>query len=81
MGKTLGPTGEFFKRRDEWRKHPMLGLQQGLRPFLLSPSSTTIFFSLSLRSGVDFQCKEQSLDIVMFQFPSVVCCNKLHTDI
>ncbi|KAK8580662.1 hypothetical protein V6N12_070919 [Hibiscus sabdariffa] len=27
MGKTLGPTGEFFKRRDEWRKHPMLGNQ------------------------------------------------------
>ncbi|XP_057975851.1 NADH dehydrogenase [ubiquinone] 1 beta subcomplex subunit 3-B-like [Malania oleifera] len=24
MGKQLGPTGEFFKRRDEWRKHPML---------------------------------------------------------
>ena len=22
--KPLGPTGEFFKRRDEWRKHPML---------------------------------------------------------
>ncbi|XP_058089955.1 NADH dehydrogenase [ubiquinone] 1 beta subcomplex subunit 3-B [Magnolia sinica] len=27
MGKPLGPTGEFFKRRDEWRKHPMLGNQ------------------------------------------------------
>ncbi|XP_077224527.1 NADH dehydrogenase [ubiquinone] 1 beta subcomplex subunit 3-B-like [Tasmannia lanceolata] len=25
--KPLGPTGEFFKRRDEWRKHPMLGNQ------------------------------------------------------
>ncbi|KMZ60392.1 NADH dehydrogenase [ubiquinone] 1 beta subcomplex subunit 3-B [Zostera marina] len=24
MGKPLGPTGEFFRRRDEWRKHPML---------------------------------------------------------
>ncbi|KAI3707770.1 hypothetical protein L2E82_36577 [Cichorium intybus] len=24
MGKALGPTGEFFRRRDEWRKHPML---------------------------------------------------------
>ncbi|KAF8404007.1 hypothetical protein HHK36_008883 [Tetracentron sinense] len=24
MAKALGPTGEFFKRRDEWRKHPML---------------------------------------------------------
>ncbi|XP_028101184.1 NADH dehydrogenase [ubiquinone] 1 beta subcomplex subunit 3-B-like [Camellia sinensis] len=23
-GKPLGPTGEFFRRRDEWRKHPML---------------------------------------------------------
>ncbi|KAK8646188.1 hypothetical protein V6N13_119982 [Hibiscus sabdariffa] len=57
------------------------GLQQGLCPFLLSSSSSTIFFSLSLRSGVDFQWKEQSLDIVMFQFPSVVFCNKLHTDI
>ncbi|KAG2704307.1 hypothetical protein I3843_06G168000 [Carya illinoinensis] len=22
--KALGPTGEFFRRRDEWRKHPML---------------------------------------------------------
>ncbi|KAJ0972911.1 hypothetical protein J5N97_020870 [Dioscorea zingiberensis] len=27
MAKPLGPavTGEFFKRRDEWRKHPMVG--------------------------------------------------------
>ncbi|XP_010248375.1 PREDICTED: NADH dehydrogenase [ubiquinone] 1 beta subcomplex subunit 3-B-like [Nelumbo nucifera] len=24
MAKQLGPTGEFFRRRDEWRKHPML---------------------------------------------------------
>ncbi|KAK4742143.1 hypothetical protein SAY87_000144 [Trapa incisa] len=24
MTKPLGPTGEFFKRRDEWRKHPMV---------------------------------------------------------
>jgi hypothetical protein len=22
--KALGPTGEFFRRRDEWRKHPRL---------------------------------------------------------
>ncbi|CAN6450429.1 unnamed protein product [Victoria cruziana] len=22
--KPLGSTGEFFRRRDEWRKHPML---------------------------------------------------------
>lgn len=22
--KALGTTGEFFRRRDEWRKHPML---------------------------------------------------------
>ncbi|KAM6563374.1 hypothetical protein CsatB_023372 [Cannabis sativa] len=22
--KPLGATGEFFRRRDEWRKHPML---------------------------------------------------------
>ncbi|CBI29625.3 unnamed protein product, partial [Vitis vinifera] len=27
MGKPLGPTGEFFRRRDEWRKHPMLNKQ------------------------------------------------------
>ncbi|KAI7726536.1 hypothetical protein M8C21_023228 [Ambrosia artemisiifolia] len=27
MGKPLGPTGEFFRRRDEWRKHPMLNNQ------------------------------------------------------
>ncbi|KAF6143903.1 hypothetical protein GIB67_001697 [Kingdonia uniflora] len=27
MAKPLGTTGEFFKRRDEWRKHPMLGNQ------------------------------------------------------
>ncbi|KAM7481957.1 hypothetical protein LguiB_006540 [Lonicera macranthoides] len=27
MGKPLGPTGEFFRRRDEWRKHPMLSNQ------------------------------------------------------
>ncbi|ERM99784.1 hypothetical protein AMTRI_Chr11g158830 [Amborella trichopoda] len=27
MGKPLGSTGEFFRRRDEWRKHPMLGNQ------------------------------------------------------
>ncbi|PON80906.1 NADH dehydrogenase [ubiquinone] 1 beta subcomplex subunit [Trema orientale] len=25
--KPLGPTGEFFRRRDEWRKHPMLSNQ------------------------------------------------------
>ncbi|KAI5653592.1 hypothetical protein M9H77_30779 [Catharanthus roseus] len=24
MAKPLGNTGEFFRRRDEWRKHPML---------------------------------------------------------
>ncbi|EPS71936.1 hypothetical protein M569_02823, partial [Genlisea aurea] len=24
MAKPLGPTGEFFRRRDEWRNHPML---------------------------------------------------------
>lgn len=24
MAKPLGPTGEFFRRRDEWRKHPRL---------------------------------------------------------
>ncbi|KAJ0644941.1 putative NADH dehydrogenase [ubiquinone] 1 beta subcomplex subunit 3 [Helianthus annuus] len=24
MGKALGPTDEFFRRRDELRKHPML---------------------------------------------------------
>ncbi|XP_020252952.1 NADH dehydrogenase [ubiquinone] 1 beta subcomplex subunit 3-B-like [Asparagus officinalis] len=24
MAKPLGATGEFFKRRDEWRKHPSL---------------------------------------------------------
>ncbi|GER25345.1 replication factor C / DNA polymerase IIIgamma-tau subunit [Striga asiatica] len=24
MAKPLGPTGEFFRRRDAWRKHPML---------------------------------------------------------
>ncbi|XVF23173.1 hypothetical protein REPUB_Repub13aG0014500 [Reevesia pubescens] len=27
MGKPLGTTGEFFRRRDDWRKHPMLGNQ------------------------------------------------------
>ncbi|XAR49190.1 hypothetical protein NMG60_11032293 [Bertholletia excelsa] len=27
MAKPLGPTGEFFRRRDEWRKHPMLSHQ------------------------------------------------------
>ncbi|CAI9769265.1 unnamed protein product [Fraxinus pennsylvanica] len=24
MAKPLGHTGEFFRRRDEWRKHPMM---------------------------------------------------------
>ncbi|KAL0335326.1 UNVERIFIED_CONTAM: NADH dehydrogenase [ubiquinone] 1 beta subcomplex subunit-A [Sesamum radiatum] len=24
MAKPLGTTGEFFRRRDEWRRHPML---------------------------------------------------------
>ncbi|KAL3635207.1 hypothetical protein CASFOL_019754 [Castilleja foliolosa] len=24
MAKPLGSTGEFFRRRDEWRKHPMM---------------------------------------------------------
>ncbi|GAB2218076.1 hypothetical protein Droror1_Dr00001293 [Drosera rotundifolia] len=27
MAKQLGTTGEFFRRRDEWRKHPMLTKQ------------------------------------------------------
>ncbi|CAH8266532.1 unnamed protein product [Arabidopsis lyrata] len=27
MAKPLGSTGEFFRRRDEWRKHPMLSNQ------------------------------------------------------
>ncbi|KAG8368945.1 hypothetical protein BUALT_Bualt15G0099100 [Buddleja alternifolia] len=27
MAKPLGSTGEFFRRRDEWRKHPMLNNQ------------------------------------------------------
>ncbi|CAA2980273.1 NADH dehydrogenase [ubiquinone] 1 beta subcomplex subunit 3-B [Olea europaea subsp. europaea] len=24
MAKPLGSTGEFFRRRDDWRKHPMM---------------------------------------------------------
>ncbi|XP_074294403.1 NADH dehydrogenase [ubiquinone] 1 beta subcomplex subunit 3-B-like [Silene latifolia] len=27
MAKQLGTTGEFFRRRDSWRKHPMLSNQ------------------------------------------------------
>ncbi|XP_015871050.1 NADH dehydrogenase [ubiquinone] 1 beta subcomplex subunit 3-B-like [Ziziphus jujuba] len=27
MAKPLGATGEFFRRRDEWRKHPRLSNQ------------------------------------------------------
>ncbi|KAK9690166.1 hypothetical protein RND81_09G108900 [Saponaria officinalis] len=27
MGKKLGTTGEFFRRRDAWRSHPMLSNQ------------------------------------------------------
>ncbi|KAL2510236.1 NADH dehydrogenase [ubiquinone] 1 beta subcomplex subunit 3-B [Forsythia ovata] len=27
MAKPLGPTCEFFKRRDEWQKHPMMTKQ------------------------------------------------------
>ncbi|XP_074314422.1 NADH dehydrogenase [ubiquinone] 1 beta subcomplex subunit 3-B-like [Silene latifolia] len=27
MEKQLGTTGEFFRRRDAWRKHPMLSNQ------------------------------------------------------
>ncbi|KMT07865.1 hypothetical protein BVRB_6g145620 [Beta vulgaris subsp. vulgaris] len=27
MAKPLGSTGEFFRRRDEWRKHPTLSNQ------------------------------------------------------
>uniref|UniRef100_A0A0A9C304 Uncharacterized protein n=1 Tax=Arundo donax TaxID=35708 RepID=A0A0A9C304_ARUDO len=26
-GKVLNATGEFFRRRDEWRRHPMVGNQ------------------------------------------------------
>ncbi|KAI4979484.1 hypothetical protein ZWY2020_016237 [Hordeum vulgare] len=26
-GKVLNATGEFFRRRDEWRKHPLVGNQ------------------------------------------------------
>ncbi|KAL4655145.1 hypothetical protein ACB092_01G430200 [Castanea dentata] len=31
--KPLGPTGEFFKRRDEWRKHATPGLGIALVAF------------------------------------------------
>ncbi|KAK9286460.1 hypothetical protein L1049_015708 [Liquidambar formosana] len=27
MAKQVGSTGEFFRRRDEWRKHPMMTKQ------------------------------------------------------
>ncbi|KAL8474078.1 hypothetical protein ACS0TY_030793 [Phlomoides rotata] len=27
MAKPLGPTGEFFRRHDEWQKHSMLHKQ------------------------------------------------------
>ncbi|CAM0945621.1 unnamed protein product [Alopecurus aequalis] len=26
-GKGLNSTGEFFRRRDDWRRHPMVGNQ------------------------------------------------------
>uniref|UniRef100_A0A803MMI2 NADH dehydrogenase [ubiquinone] 1 beta subcomplex subunit 3-B n=1 Tax=Chenopodium quinoa TaxID=63459 RepID=A0A803MMI2_CHEQI len=31
MAKHLGSTGEFFRRRDEWRKHPTLSNQLRFR--------------------------------------------------
>uniref|UniRef100_M4EDG9 Uncharacterized protein n=1 Tax=Brassica campestris TaxID=3711 RepID=M4EDG9_BRACM len=41
MAKPLGTTGEFFRRRDEWRKHPMLSnqMRHARRRADLQPSS------------------------------------------
>uniref|UniRef100_A0A2P2JHJ5 NADH dehydrogenase n=1 Tax=Rhizophora mucronata TaxID=61149 RepID=A0A2P2JHJ5_RHIMU len=46
MGKPLGKTGEFFKRRDEWRKHPMLTNQ--LRHALPGLGTALVAFGIYL---------------------------------
>ncbi|KAF9610565.1 hypothetical protein IFM89_023265 [Coptis chinensis] len=51
MGKQLGPTGEFFKRRDEWRKHPMVGNQ--LRHATPGLGIALVAFGIYLVEGLD----------------------------
>ncbi|CAO2818085.1 unnamed protein product [Amaranthus hypochondriacus] len=55
MAKPLGSTGEFFRRRDEWRKHPMLtnqfrhavpGLGLGVAAFCVYLVGETIYNKL-----------------------------------
>ncbi|KAL9247369.1 hypothetical protein vseg_020810 [Gypsophila vaccaria] len=56
MGKKLGTTGEFFRRRDAWRSHPMLsnqfrhafpGLGLGVAAFCVYLVAETAYNTLS----------------------------------
>ncbi|CAO2818005.1 unnamed protein product [Amaranthus hypochondriacus] len=55
MAKPLGSTGEFFRRRDAWRKHPMLtnqfrhavpGLGLGVAAFCVYLVGETVYNKL-----------------------------------
>ncbi|KAK6263525.1 hypothetical protein SCA6_018959 [Theobroma cacao] len=78
MGKPLGPTGEFFRRRDEWRKHPMLGNQ--LRHATPGLGIALVAFGIYLVGEQVYNrwttilaggrsVEERSLDILAFQSP------------
>ncbi|XVF26394.1 hypothetical protein REPUB_Repub14bG0012400 [Reevesia pubescens] len=58
MGKSLGPTGEFFRRRDEWRKHPMLGNQ--LRHATPGLGIALVAFGILIRALFDPDLKHTS---------------------
>ena len=45
-GKGLNATGEFFRRRDEWRRHPMVGNQ--LRHALPGLGTAIVAFGIYL---------------------------------
>ncbi|CAI9304521.1 unnamed protein product [Lactuca saligna] len=70
MGKTLGPTGEFFRRRDEWRKHPMLTNQSTL---LRTPNLTTLLHLLHLRILTEIRDCDCDCDCAVI----VICEGKL----
>ncbi|XP_019056656.1 PREDICTED: NADH dehydrogenase [ubiquinone] 1 beta subcomplex subunit 3-B-like [Tarenaya hassleriana] len=68
MAKPLGPTGEFFRRRDEWRKHPMLsnqmrhalpGLGLGVAAFCVYLVGEQIYSKLSAPAPSSHQHQKQ----------------------
>ncbi|KAK1300051.1 NADH dehydrogenase [ubiquinone] 1 beta subcomplex subunit 3-B [Acorus calamus] len=48
----LGHTGEFFRRRDEWRKHPLISNQ--LKPRIALPGFGTAVVAFTIYCVADF---------------------------